>query len=86
VPAIAAACQDPEIPRWTAVPSPYTEADARQWLESDEEESFAVVDKQSDELLGSIGSAAPTRESPRLVTGLRRRRGGVGWQRVHSCS
>jgi RimJ/RimL family protein N-acetyltransferase len=24
VPAIAAACQDPEIPRWTAVPSPYT--------------------------------------------------------------
>jgi RimJ/RimL family protein N-acetyltransferase len=55
VPAIAAACQDPEIPRWTAVPSPYTEADARQWLESDEEESFAVVDKQSDELLGSIG-------------------------------
>ena len=55
VPAIAAACQDPEIPRWTAVPSPYTEADARQWLESDEEESFAVVDKASDELLGSIG-------------------------------
>ena len=55
VPAIAAACQDPEIPRWTAVPSPYTEADARAWLESDEEESFAVVDRASGELLGSIG-------------------------------
>ena len=55
VPAIVAACQDPEIPRWTAVPSPYTEADARAWLESDEEESFAVVDRASDELLGSIG-------------------------------
>ena len=53
--AIAVACQDPEIPRWTAVPSPYTEADARAWLESDEEESFAVVDRASDELLGSIG-------------------------------
>ena len=55
VPAIAAACQDPEIPRWTAVPSPYTEADARAWLESDDEESFAVVDRVSGELLGSIG-------------------------------
>jgi RimJ/RimL family protein N-acetyltransferase len=55
VPAIVAACQDPEIPRWTAVPSPYTEADARAWLASDEEESFAVVDKASGELLGSIG-------------------------------
>jgi RimJ/RimL family protein N-acetyltransferase len=55
VPAIAAACQDPEIPRWTAVPSPYTEADARAWLESGEEESFAVVDRATDELLGSIG-------------------------------
>jgi RimJ/RimL family protein N-acetyltransferase len=55
VPAIVAACQDPEIPRWTAVPSPYTEADARAWLESDEEKSFAVVDRASDELLGSIG-------------------------------
>jgi RimJ/RimL family protein N-acetyltransferase len=55
VPAIVAACQDSEIPRWTAVPSPYTEADARAWLESDEEESFAVVDRASGELLGSIG-------------------------------
>lgn len=55
VPAIVAACQDPEIPRWTAVPSPYTEADARAWLASDEEESFAVVSRASGELLGSIG-------------------------------
>ena len=55
VPAIVAACQDPEIPRWTAVPSPYTEADALAWLESDEEESFAVVDSASGELFGSIG-------------------------------
>jgi RimJ/RimL family protein N-acetyltransferase len=55
VPAIVAACQDPEIPRWTSVPSPYTEADARAWLESDVEESFAVVDRSTGELLGSIG-------------------------------
>ena len=52
VPAIVAACQDPEIPRWTSVPSPYTEADALAWLESDEEESFAVVDRSTGELLG----------------------------------
>lgn len=55
VPAIVAACQDPEIPRWTSVPSPYTEADALQWLESDEEETFAIVDRRTGELLGSIG-------------------------------
>jgi RimJ/RimL family protein N-acetyltransferase len=55
VPAIVAACQDPEIPRWTSVPSPYTEADALAWLESDVEESFAVLDRSTGELLGSIG-------------------------------
>jgi RimJ/RimL family protein N-acetyltransferase len=32
VPAIVAACQDPEIPRWTRVPSPYTPDDARTYL------------------------------------------------------
>jgi RimJ/RimL family protein N-acetyltransferase len=59
VPAIVAACQDPEIPRWTSVPSPYTESDALAWLESTEEESFAVVDRSSGELLGSIGVRFP---------------------------
>jgi RimJ/RimL family protein N-acetyltransferase len=29
---IVAACQDPEIARWTRVPSPYGESDARQYL------------------------------------------------------
>ena len=53
--AIVAACQDPEIPRWTSVPSPYTESDALVWLESTEEETFAVVNRSSGELLGSIG-------------------------------
>jgi RimJ/RimL family protein N-acetyltransferase len=55
VPAIVAACRDPEIPRWTSVPSPYTEADALHWLESDEEETLAIVDRSTGELLGSIG-------------------------------
>src|SRR3954449_6696267 len=30
--AICAACQDPEIPRWTNVPSPYTREHATQWI------------------------------------------------------
>jgi RimJ/RimL family protein N-acetyltransferase len=63
IPAVTAACQDPEIARWTAmIPSPYTEDDARQWIESHDEARaaglacpFAVVDAESGELLGSAG-------------------------------
>jgi RimJ/RimL family protein N-acetyltransferase len=61
-PALAAALQDPEIPRWTRVPSPYAEADACEWLAQDAERwasgegaHFAVVDAESDELIGSFG-------------------------------
>ena len=32
VEAMVAACQDPEIPRWTSVPAPYTRADAEAWV------------------------------------------------------
>jgi RimJ/RimL family protein N-acetyltransferase len=32
VDAVTAACQDPEIPRWTTVPSPYRREDAEHWL------------------------------------------------------
>jgi RimJ/RimL family protein N-acetyltransferase len=59
---IAAALEDPEIPRWTRVPSPYGDADAREWLAYDKEcwasgegAHFAVVDATSGELLGSVG-------------------------------
>lgn len=31
--AVVAACQDPEIPRWTTVPSPYGEGEARAFVE-----------------------------------------------------
>jgi RimJ/RimL family protein N-acetyltransferase len=37
--AIVAACQDPEIPRWTMVPSPYTREDAVTFLARSEEEA-----------------------------------------------
>jgi RimJ/RimL family protein N-acetyltransferase len=55
IPAITAACQDPEIPRWTRVPSPYTEQDARAFVSGAVEGSFAIVDARTGELLGSIG-------------------------------
>jgi RimJ/RimL family protein N-acetyltransferase len=60
VPAVARACQDPEIARWTTVPTPYTEADARAYIELitdpalEDQVNFAV-DRNSDGLLiGSI--------------------------------
>lgn len=58
-PAVTRACQDPEIARWTLVPSPYTEADARTWLESqasawEDHAPFAITSRGSGGLLGSI--------------------------------
>src|SRR3954465_6368226 len=60
----AHAAQDPEIPRWTAVPSPYGEHDAREYLaraeidrRSGRELGLAVVDSSGGALLGSCGLA-----------------------------
>ena len=60
-PAVAAACQDPEIPRWTTVQMPYREDDARAWLEGvvaiderGEAVHWAVVDASAHELAGSL--------------------------------
>ena len=55
--------QDPEIPRWTSVPSPYREADARMFLNrrhddlhTGSEASFAIVETQDTDhgLVGGI--------------------------------
>ncbi len=54
VPAIVEACQDPEIGRWTQVPAPYTEADARAFLRAAPHVSV-IADALTDELLGTIG-------------------------------
>jgi RimJ/RimL family protein N-acetyltransferase len=61
--ALVAICQDPEIPRWTPVPSPYTANDAHAWLRrvqrgyaTGTRATFAVVDARTrDVLLGSVG-------------------------------
>jgi ribosomal-protein-alanine N-acetyltransferase len=62
VPAIAEACRDPEIPRWTHVPDGYTEHDARAfvalskgWWAEGSNATFAITDVASSDLLGSIG-------------------------------
>ena len=58
--AITRACQDSEIPRWTTVPTPYTEADARGWLEIvtdpriEDQLNFAVTRTDDDSLIGSL--------------------------------
>ena len=60
VPAIVAACNDPETARWTTVPSPYTEADARAWLErcetawSEGAAPLAVIERSSGEVAAAI--------------------------------
>ena len=59
--AVVAACQDPEIPRWTRVPSPYTVEDARRFFAIAETEAaageglaLAVADAE-DRLIGTVG-------------------------------
>lgn len=60
VDAITAACQDPEIPRWTTVPSPYTRQDAEgfvelvaQWWDDGSQAVWGI--RHDDRLIGTIG-------------------------------
>ena len=60
VDAITAACQDPEVSRWTTVPSPYTRKDGEDfvglvadWWADGVETVWAI--RRSDELAGMIG-------------------------------
>ncbi len=59
--ALVAACQDPEISRWTSVPFPYGESDARAYLlqrfdaiHVGSAAPFAIVDGDGARLVGSI--------------------------------
>jgi RimJ/RimL family protein N-acetyltransferase len=60
VPAVTAACQDREIARWLSfVPQPYTEADARFYVQDcihapEERKPFAITDAETGEVIGSI--------------------------------
>jgi RimJ/RimL family protein N-acetyltransferase len=60
---VHAACQDPEVQRWTTVPSPYTREDARVFVEEISPRlwadgtaaTFAVLDATSGDVLASVG-------------------------------
>jgi RimJ/RimL family protein N-acetyltransferase len=61
-PAVLAACQDPQVQRWTRVPVPYTEDDARSFVEqlspqawaSGTAAHFAVLDAADATVLASV--------------------------------
>jgi RimJ/RimL family protein N-acetyltransferase len=62
IPDIVAACSDPEIPRWTRVPSPYTREDAELFLAGAATEAaagqgvaLAVCEPARERLLGTVG-------------------------------
>lgn len=57
---ITMACQDPEIPRWTTVPSPYTREHAEgfvelvaQWWADDSQAIWGI--RHEDRLVGTVG-------------------------------
>jgi RimJ/RimL family protein N-acetyltransferase len=75
-PAIVAACQDPEIPRWTRVPDPYDDSSAGEWeaetrrqQESGEGLHLVIDDAATGDLLGSIGIDAINRVDGRCDLG-----------------
>lgn len=61
IPAIVAACRDPEIPRWTRVPTPYTREDAARFLAIAATEARAgegvvlAVTDAADRFVGTVG-------------------------------
>ena len=62
VDAVTAAVQDPAIPRFTMVPTPYTRDDAVAWVARSaaawrrgDDASFVIVDQATGALLGGIG-------------------------------
>lgn len=69
--AITAACQDPDIPRFTRVPSPYTRADAVRFVadtaaswRAATSRGFVICDAHTGALLGAVGLHA--REQPEV--------------------
>jgi RimJ/RimL family protein N-acetyltransferase len=76
VPALISALQDPEIARWTRVPSPYGEEDARQWqhvsaagLAAGTDLAALVVDAGDGRLLGATGIHGIDPETGRCAAG-----------------
>jgi RimJ/RimL family protein N-acetyltransferase len=87
VPAIVEACRDPEVVRWTRVPDPYDEQDAREFLahvaaqrEAGAAVGVAIAAADDDAYLGSVDLRIAHTDSGRgdigyLVAPWARRRG-----------
>ncbi len=76
IPAIVEAVQDPEIPRFTTVPDPYGEPEARHWqrmattgLRIGAELPALIVDPDDDRLLGAVGLHNLSPETGRCSAG-----------------
>ncbi|GGK15457.1 hypothetical protein GCM10010124_05240 [Pilimelia terevasa] len=77
VAAVTAACQDPLIPRWTDVPSPYRREHAREWIEEQCPAQYAAgtaaplgaFDADSGDLLASCGFVALDRAAGEAEVG-----------------
>jgi RimJ/RimL family protein N-acetyltransferase len=71
VPDMVAACADPEIPRWTRVPSPYTREDAERFVAIAATEAAAgaglalAITGADDRLIGTVGLMELDRERGR---------------------
>lgn len=76
IPAIVEAVQDPDIPRWTRVPDPYGDEEARQWqrgatigIEAGTDLPALIVDAGDGRLLGAVGLHGLDPESGRAAAG-----------------
>ena len=58
---VSAIGDDPDLDRWTQIPFPYTEEHARAFISTTEEHALAILDRESGELLGGIGTRDPGR-------------------------
>lgn len=71
---VARACDDPVTAQWLPVPVPYTEKDARRYVQESapagwadgSSATFAVVDPETDRLLGDISLKLPHRDPLRF--------------------
>jgi RimJ/RimL family protein N-acetyltransferase len=75
-PALTRACQDPEIPRWTVVPSPYEERHAHDFI------AGCAASSARSSRSGPTGRSGPTR--PRGTRPDPRRLGGEHAVRTRS--
>jgi RimJ/RimL family protein N-acetyltransferase len=76
LPAIVEAIKDPAIPRYTTIPQPYGDAEARQWqraslagLATGTDLPTVIVDADDDTLLGAVGIHGLSPESGRCSAG-----------------